>query len=348
MKFLILLLILLSISCKKQNSFQGKAKPVFRLDSFSTNYNEKETYFRRKELLHLVYSKLVNDDANKLFSIEKLSEININHKTSIEHDLNYARLVVSYPDHEELFYIPIESTKDWLLNNLNLKRSNSFQPIFIGANFQKNETSYLLITNKEEVLANEIHFQNKELHFENVTKINLEQISKFQSLNLKLSAVKNQLVLKESKGRQVFPGKCFVPRRVVIGGEGGGGRDIPVPCTCEYKIFKPVLSSDLFEDVDLSEVIHRIVVNNENLEVKGAEFEISLKNENQLNSFAIDFFNEEYVNQKVKGIKMSEYCTRDPEENVNIKEEYHYNVEVNVLGTSLQIDQIINLPKEIE
>lgn len=226
MKFLILFTLALAFSCKKQNDILGKSKPAFRFDAFSTNYNESETFQRRKELLHLVYSHLINDEANKLFSQDQLQEIVVPHKTSLDHDENFAKLIVSYKDREELYYIPEESTQEWLLNNLNIKRDQAYQAVFFGVKFKRNQTSYLVITKKDEVLSNEIYFQSKTLSFDKITSFKLEQITKFQNVKVNVVPYKNIFEWKEFANRQVQPGKCFVLRRLNPIGEGGGGGEI--------------------------------------------------------------------------------------------------------------------------
>jgi len=348
MKFVILLTLAFTFSCKKQNAIIGKPKPAFRFDAYSINYNEKETFERRKELLHLVYSHLINDESSKLFAEDHLQEIKIAHKSSVAHDENFAKLIVSYKDKEELYYIPEESSPDWLLSNLNIKRDPAYQAIFLGGKFKKNQMSYLVITKKDEVMANEIYFQSKTLSFDKIANFKLEQITKFQNVKIKLNPYKTAFELKEFTNRQVQPGKCFVLRRVNRVGEGGGGGDLPVPCTCEYKIFRPVLIPGVLEPVSENKFTHEVIVNNSKLMIQGNEISLNLKNENDLNKLEFNLFNDQYYSERLKGIKLNDYCNREPEENITLKEELRYEVEVIIDGTSMLPEQLSNLPKEIE
>lgn len=346
MKLLIILMLSLTFSCKKQNDIAGKAKPAFRFDAFSVNYNDKETLERRKELLHLVYSHLINDEGNKLFANDRLQDISVQHITSIDHDENFAKLIVSYKDKEELYYIPEESSQDWLLNNLGIKRDQAHQAIFIGSKFKKNQTSFLIITKKDEVLSNEIYFQSRTLNFDKVTNFKLEQITKFQKVKIKIKPFKTVFELKEFTNQQRQPGKCFVMRRVVRGGEGGG--DVPVPCTCEYKIFRPVLIAGVLEPIAENKFTHEVIVNNSKLTVLGNEISLNFNYESYLNKLEFNLFNDQYFSERIKGIKMNDYCNRDPEENVTLKEELRYEVEVIIDGTSMLLEQLSNLPKVID
>lgn len=346
MKIFLILLLALTYSCKKQNDIIGKPKPAFRFDAYSTNFDEKETFERRKELLHLIYSHLINDESSKLIAEDQLQDIKVTHKTSITHDENFAKLVVSYKDKEELYYIPEESTPEWLLSNLNIKRDQAYEAVFLGGKFKRNQTTYLVITKKDEVMANELYFQSKTLNFEKVTSFKLEQLTKFQKVQIKINPYRTVFELKEFTNRQVQPGKCFVMRRVVRGSEGGG--DVPVPCTCEYKIFRPVLINNVLEPITENNFSHEVIVNNSKLNVQGNEISLNLNRESDLNQLEFNLFNEQYFSERVKGIKMNDYCNRDPEENITLKEELRYVVEVVIKGTSMLSDQLSNLPKEID
>lgn len=104
----------------------------------------------------------------------------------------------------------------------------------------------------------------------------------------------------------------------------------------------------MLEPITDAKLNHEITVNDSKLIVAGNEIILNLKNENELNKIEFNLFNESYFSQKIKGIKLNDYCTRDPEENVTLKEELRYVVEVRIDGTSMSLDQLSNLPKVIE
>jgi hypothetical protein len=175
-KIILLLLTIAVFSCKHSNPTSGKINLPFDTRAFSVNNFALDGSATRKKLLHEVYitkKNLPQNESDKIVSSEQ-EDI----KDDINYNKNFAKLIISYSDREELFYIPDGLKKEDIFTTLSLKLNKEKKWIW-KSELKKGQTAYLIEASPREVLLNEANFA--------ITHANtLEIIYPFQAIEVEL------------------------------------------------------------------------------------------------------------------------------------------------------------------
>jgi hypothetical protein len=181
-KFAIFCLVSLIVSCKNATTPSSQATLPFDGHAFSVNNFSGNSSSLRKKLLHEIY---LNKKEIKQIESEKVIENDLEDiKDDSNYNKNFKKLIVSYSNREELFYIPnsFQKSEVQLALGLENKKNKSWvwkNELLIG------EVAYLIETTPEEVLKNEKYFEKY------LTK-NLEEISPFQKIEISLQVFESK------------------------------------------------------------------------------------------------------------------------------------------------------------
>jgi hypothetical protein len=191
MHYLLIILSVLTISCKKENSL-GNSASLLKADAKSALIlqNEDNSFLARKKIMNqLVEEKipsLTNNLANRINPHDELVGFQMLQKeldTYVEKEKNMAKLVVSYQDHMEIYFLPNGFPLNQVFGTLRLQvdPERSFKWLkHDSSSAYPGGTFYLVSVNLDDIVKNDQNF------FQEVTK----QDKKLQDYLVKLPAGK--------------------------------------------------------------------------------------------------------------------------------------------------------------
>jgi hypothetical protein len=326
--FLILSILLTLSACHPGNQITGESKPEFLLRPYSTNNVRLDRIERRKILNHAIFLKLTHKPVS-LDLPQEFKEFD-----GKNYEKHFAKLIVSYANREEVYYVPEESNHEWLLENLHIERNTSNNYIWINKKLSKGKTSFLISTNKEEILKNEVNFIKKDSIVETMSELHLSNISQFQKVSYNIEA------------KHAAPSFSFSVKEKTMGRKCDDGERATI-CRCVYKVEDRIEGYNEFQSLQSKEILFSYSVNSsEEVNISGNNFEKSFLVENEENTIILRFKNEIQYSKIVSGIPLNNECVNSLEDRILITERIKYIVKVSIFGTNQKLDDV-DLPKEI-
>lgn len=169
----------LVVSCKNSPQSSRAINLPFDARPFSVNNTSLNESPLRKKLLHEIY--LIQKAAKTADTARIISEDLEDIKDDVNYNKNFSKLIVSFADREELYYIPEGVSKQDLLPALSLKLESGKSWIW-KSNIKKGQTVYLIEASPTEVLANEKLFST-------ATTSSLDTIYPFQTVEISLQVL---------------------------------------------------------------------------------------------------------------------------------------------------------------
>jgi hypothetical protein len=250
MKSTLLFLVLLELSaCKNVNQTAGPVKLPFDSRPYTVNSLTSTGSSLRKKLLHEVYlSQRESMDKN----VEQVSEKDLEAiKDDSNLNNNFAKLIVSYADKEELFYIPEGIKKEEVVSLLSLRLEQGKSWIW-KSNLLKAKTSYLIEASSQEVLENEKSFST-------MTTSKLEMVYPFQVVEISL-----QVSMATPTFREEYFSACGITFSVnEIRGNKRGEMSRIIP-SGDYSSFGSINKENLEGEVKLGDNQSSILFHSEN------------------------------------------------------------------------------------
>lgn len=324
---LFLLTFSLVVSCKKSPQTSHKINLPFDARPFSINNTSFNESILRKKLLHAIYiaqKVSVQADADKIVP-EDLEDIH----DDVNYNYNFSKLIVSYADREELYYIPEGIDKKDLLSALSLKLESGKSWVW-KSDIKKRQTAYLIETSSTEVLVNEKLFSST------VTN-SLSEIYPFQTIEISLQVSKSIPIFTSVAKRSRFP-NC---------------RDYESPdvCYCEYAKTIPNGSYSSFSNISKPSItgtwssnqtaqpLTFQLQNNILKTVIPADATLTEKK-----VFKIEFPSSEGF----QFVSVPNNCgSWIPNETFNLTNQFQYKMEFKVIGASETLESFGTMPEQI-
>jgi hypothetical protein len=234
MKFGLMFFLLLTISCKNSTLPTSQTTLPFDGHPFSVNNFSGTPSGLRKKLLHEIYlkKKVIQQLESEKVTDEDLEDI----RFDSNYNKNFKKLIISYPNSEELFYIPNRFTKDEIFLALGMvSRKNKFW--VWKDELQVGETAYLIEVSPAEVLINEQNFAKVKLS-------TLNEIYPFQEIAISL---------------KVFEA---TPQFKTIRDRASSNSDRETTYTCNFERTVPSGTYSTFLPLNLETLGSKIIFNN--------------------------------------------------------------------------------------
>ena len=317
----------LLVACNN-NMVNSKTQTIpFESRAFSVHDLSNNSSVLRMKLLHEIF---MSKKELKLKEEEKISEHDLaNIKDDKEFNLNFSKLIVSYADKEELYYIPEGSKKDNIIALLNLPENPDKSWVW-KSDIKKGQTVYLVEVNAEEVLENEKKFSIS------ITN-SLKQIYPFQDIELSLD-VESSMPKLVSEELSVRLKKCNQPEN-------------PEACFCQYSHLVPngeflnyaPISKDTVEgDLLLGDKPMSIVFKKENTTLK------SIITLNQKVKFAVPFsINFPSFEQMLFTSKPNNCTPLTANQDFILKNYLKYHITYKIFGSNETLETFGKMPQEI-
>jgi hypothetical protein len=177
-KIILFLLLLQIVACKNaiQKTEAGPASMLFDSRAYSVNKLTTTGSSLRRKLLHQIYLSHSNAILDEKAKITDSDSFEI--KEDVNFNQNFSKLIISYSDREELFYIPETFSKESLNSMLNLKLESGKSWVW-KSDLKTGKTAYLVEVSIEEILENEKKFS--------VTETNtVKSIYPFQEIEIEM------------------------------------------------------------------------------------------------------------------------------------------------------------------
>lgn len=175
-KFYLFSFLLLAISCKKSTLTNSQVALPFEGHAYSVNNFTGAPSSLRKKLLHEIYLKKKESEVETTAKIVEADFEDI--KDNANYNKNFLKLIISYSQSEELFYIPNGYSKAEVFLALGLENSKNKSWVWKNE-LQKDQTTYLIETSPQEVLNNEKYFEKYQTN-------TLSEIYPFQEVEISL------------------------------------------------------------------------------------------------------------------------------------------------------------------
>jgi hypothetical protein len=296
----------------------------FEARSFSTNNFSNNISSLRKKLLHEIYTTMKSE---KVIDSDKIIESDFeNIKDDTNYNNNFAKLIVSYFDHEELFYLPEGTRQADVVSILNLKLAKNKTWVW-KSELVKAQTAYLIEANANEILKNEIEFTVEEQ--ENVTVI-----YPFQKIQIHLQVL------------QATPNFKIEERSIQFAACKGDDE-----CRCTYSRTIPSGSYTSYNLISKDSLNTQITMNQTNTSLKfnptidGLEAELlSDFNMKDLNIFKIELPQAEPTQFYSK----ARTCTGGVHNEIfNLQNLFQYKINYKVYGSKYTLDTFGTIPAQI-
>lgn len=324
---LLLLSFSLIVSCKKSDQISHKINLPFDARPFSVNNTSFNESTLRKKLLHAIYmAQKVSEqaDADKIVP-EDFEDIN----DDVNYNYNFSKLIVSYADREELYYIPEGINKNDLLSALSLKLESGKSWVW-KSDIKKRQTAYLIETSSTEVLVNEKLFSST------VTN-SLSEIYPFQIIEISLQVAMATPTFSSVAKRSHIP-NC---------------RDYESPdvCYCEYAKTIPNGSYSSFSNISKPSVTGTWSSNQTSQPLTFQLQNNILKTvvsadvaQTEKKVFKIEFPSSEGF----QFVSVPNNCGRwIPNEAFNLANQFQYKMEFKVIGASETLETFGAMPTQI-
>lgn len=259
MPYLLLLISLMLVSCKKENLHKTNPviMPAEQRSYLSHSHEIGDSQFRNKLLNQLVEQKFPTDKTDSVVkNYDELEGMNLTKddlKTYMEKERLMAKLVVSYTDRLDVYFLPRGVALSNIASQLGLKAEAGrvLKWMSTADKTVEGQSLYLINVNHEDLMENDKKVYQEVYNYQdfNEKKGFVLADGREAEISLKHLFYKEQVVSQEFNGRVV---KCT--RDLMEAGMCG---------QCKYKRHIPSGSFGHVEDVSLDEVGFRMMINGE-------------------------------------------------------------------------------------
>jgi hypothetical protein len=224
-KALMVSFLILFSACGKKNSTSTDLrvrKNFYNPSAYLTIKHHSEDSILRRKLLNsildsrieinpkLVEKSLIADEDEFKFSGEKTIFSNYNIEEYKNLSENSAKLIVSFEDRLEIYFLPSGILKEKVLSDLHLEASEQRHFDWIQSDVEfltKGKIYYLVSSKKTDLLDNDIYFHNQFLALGESFNEKIFTFSKYQVLELKLAVdyIEKEVVVSTLRGQSI---KC--------------------------------------------------------------------------------------------------------------------------------------------
>lgn len=325
-----LLIMFFLMACKNSNSTSGPNWPLPDSSVYAENkFMAGETSKFHRNILHAIF--LHQTDFAQYSKFDSLMDLPFFKSENQDLKNRYAKVIVTSIEGDQLFYAPINSTAQSLLESLNIKKESNKKLVWVKENFHAGAVSVLAITAPDEILLNERNFENREWQVSDVDEIKLEKLSQFQKISFESSLKIADPVWSDFVA--IVDEKKLCDRG-----------DYKTHCECAYAISRPTNTYKDFKYNDQMKTQYQLVLNNQIQSLEGQSLELDLKNLTYPITLNLNFKKYAENNVMMTGRPGNNECTTKHTEVLNERKKLNYDVKIKTIGTSKTPEDLKELP----
>ena len=327
----ILFLFSVLVSCKTSNHNKTESKDSILFDAraFSVHDSPDGPSTLRKKLLHQIYLAKVE---TKSLESDQVTDVDLKDlKDNKNYNNNLSKLVISYSNKDELYYIPKNISKEVILNTITIRQD--LAKVIVWKSFsQEGNIEYVVETNSEEVLENEKEFSIRSTGA-------LDLIYPYQNIEVSLEIEESIPQINTISTHMYWTAfECTLP-------------GYPIPCECTYAHDIPAGTQSNFKKVVRDNINSTLnMYKNKTIQIFQIKNDV-LKTYFSANKLEVEksYFKLDLPElENFKFLSTPKSCLEHaPTQEFMLSKLYRYNLTYKVFGADYTLEMFGELPENI-